>query len=243
MTRIDPKSFYDETMPGKLGPDYEVARWKTEPLRAAQYDMHASALRSVVSAVRGAERILEVGPGPGTWTRMLLTGNPTANYVLVDISHEMLGQARAALSGQSNVSFVESDFLGYTTNQPFDFFFSSRAIEYMPDKQAVARKIASLLRAGGKGAVVTKMPKPFFDRLLGRGVSALHQGQVGPRTFSRALTEAGLKVEGVRIATATVPGIHSPQANRFVFSLLHSMPLLPFLFPFAESYLVTFQKP
>ena len=241
---MDPKSFYNEAMPQKYGSDYEAGRWRATPLLAAQYDMLADMMRrEVVPLVRGAKRVVEVGPGPGTWTKLLLEVNSDARYTLVDISEEMLAQARKGLAGHSNVVFVESDLLALESSQTFDFFFSSRSIEYMPDKHEACRKIASLLAPGAQGALVTKMPKPLFDRLRDRSTSALHKGQISPAQLSRLLSEAGVFVERARIATATVPGFGSAALNRLAYAALKRIPLFfPFTL-FAESYLVTFRRP
>lgn len=231
-------------MPQKLGfgGNYEIGRWKANPLLFAQYQMMSDALtHSAVPFVRHARRVLEIGPGPGTWTKMLLEANPTAQYTLVDISKEMLVQARQNLKEQ-NVSFIESDLIALHSSESFDFVFSSRAVEYM-DKQAALAKIASLLVPGGRGVIVTKMPKPFFDRLKNRSISVLHTEQISPTELAHHLKQSGCIVKKVRIATATLPGFNSALANRFVFSLLHRLPLFFPLTLFAESYLVVFQKP
>ncbi len=240
---MDPKAFYDRTMPAKFGGNYESARWAANSLLRAQYRMLADALRRrVFPLIAHAARVLETGPGPGTWTKLLLEANPSARYTLVDISHEMLTRAQGALADRTNVDFIESDLLAYESSDPYDFFFSSRAIEYMPDKAAAVRKIASLLSPGAAGAVVTKMPKPFFDRVKGR-TSALHVGQIAPKDFICLLEQADLVVERVRIATATFPGIGGARLNSFVYAILKHVPLFFPLSLFAESYLVTFRKP
>ena len=242
--KLDPKTFYNETMPQKLGGDYESARWEKTPLLTAQYRMMMDVLdRLVIPTVRHSTRVLEVGPGPGTWTKLLLEANPGAEYILVDISKEMLAQAREGLTSHANVVFVENDFLAFESSQSFDFFFSSRAIEYMPYKPAAVEKIASLLLPGAQGAIVTKMPKPFFDRLRGRAPRALHGAQIDPAVFTRLLRGSGLVVERVHIATATVPLIGSARLNEFAYRFLKHF---PFFFPLsllAESYIVVFRKP
>lgn len=239
----DPKSFYNNVMPGKVDGDYERARWGANPLLAAQYRMMTDLLgRFVAPSVRTARRVLEVGPGPGTWTKQLLAANPRAAYTLVDISKEMLAQARAELAGEQHVAFVESDLLEFDSSQPFDFFFSSRAIEYMPDKQVVAHKIASLLSQGARGAIITKMPKPFFDRMRGRAPRVLHSSQIRPDALADLLRAEGLGIEKVRIATATVPFLRSARLNTFAYWLLKHIPLVPPLTLFAESYILTFRK-
>src|SRR3989344_22805 len=239
----DPKKFYDSEMTTKLGIDYEAARWKKNALQAAQYEMTANAIRRhVLPVAKSVTRVLEVGPGPGTWTKLMLEANPEAEYTLVDISEKMLGQARATLIARANITFVESDFLAFESPQPFDFFFSSRAIEYMPDKAAAA-KIASLLASGARGAIITKTPKPLFDRLCGRISTDFHSGQITPRALAHELERAGLHVLSRHPVTATVPGFGFKLLNRLAFRLISPLPLVyPFSF-FTESYCIIFQKP
>src|SRR3989344_2570538 len=239
----DPKAFYDSIMPGKLGSNYESARWQQNPLFAAQYQMMINMLHRVVEPLlQHATRVLEVGPGPGTWTVVLREVNPDAAYTLVDISQEMLARARQKLSDHTNISFVESDLVSFDPREHFDFFFSSRAIEYMPNKNATIQKIAHVLTNGGRGAIVTKMPKPLFDALRGRAERPLHSGQMHPRRLAQLLCSHGLRVMNVRIATATVPLLGMAWLNKLMY---HALKGFPFVFPFtlcAESYVVTFQK-
>jgi ubiquinone/menaquinone biosynthesis C-methylase UbiE len=239
---MDPKRFYDSVSPQKFGPDYEKARWDSSPMARAQYLMAADAMRRF--ALPGLERarsIIELGPGPGTWTKLLMEKNPGAAYTLVDISKTMLDQARAALPG-ARVSFIESDWLALKAEKPADYFFSSRAIEYVSDKAEAARVVQRSLAPSGFGVIITKMPKPLFDALRGRGVT-LHGGQIGPAALGRLLANAGLRVTGTTIFSATFPLLGSAALNRGLYALLKHLPLV---FPFelfAESYAIRFKKP
>lgn len=240
---MDPKTFYNTSMPEKYGPVYEQGRWDATPFLKAQYQMMNELLqKKVLPLVAGSMNILEVGPGPGTWTKKLLEAEPNAHYTLVDISSEMLGQSRSALAEHENIEFLESDFVEFQHAPTFNFFFSSRAIEYMPDKKLAVAKIASLLAAGGKGVLITKTPKPGFDRLRGRTISPLHRGQIGPSELARLVRDAGFVVDGVDIATATVPGLHAPLLNKLAYALLSRIPFVRPLFIFSESYLLRFHK-
>lgn len=240
----NPKEFYDTVMPDKLGKDYESARWGTTPLQSAQYDMTAQTVREhVLPCFRNATRVLEVGPGPGTWTKLLLGANPSAVYTLVDISAVMLMQARNFLQQHRNITFVESDLTQFKTEEKFNGFFSSRAIEYMPDKAAAAATISSLLSSGAYGAIITKTPKYFFDRLRGRKVADLHRGQIAPRELAKKLRDAGLEIVGVYPATATVPFVGSVFLNRLAFRLLQRLSAWYPLTLLTESYCVVFRKP
>lgn len=245
MTAVpDPKSFYNETMPRKTGGDYEHARWRTNRILAAQYGMMTDLLHRLVEPkIQQATSILEVGPGPGTWTELLLAANDQASYTLVDISREMLAQAQEKLGGRTNVSLIESDLISFEASQQYEYFFSSRAIEYMSDKRKVCEKISHLLAPGASGAIITKMPKPIFDRLRGRSVSSLHGAQIAPQALVRLLAGTGLVVEGVHIATATMPLIGSASLNELVYWSLKRLSLFFPLSLFAESYIVTFRKP
>lgn len=239
----DPRSFYNRVMPEKYGSDYESARWQANLFLSAQYRMMVDVMnRYVLPSAAHVTRVLEVGPGPGTWTKRLLAVNPSAQYTLVDISSKMLSQAKGSLAGHTNVEFVESDLLLFEALQPYDFFFSSRAIEYMPDKPAVVQKIASSLVPGGCGAIVTKTPKPLFDRMRGRASSTLHSAQIQPGELMRLMRANGLVVEKVRIATATVPLLGSAALNESVYRLFRHFPLFFPLTLLSESYLVTFRK-
>ena len=231
-------------MPAKQGEDYEHARWDATSLLAAQRWMMERVLaRMVAPRLRGKRRILEIGPGAGTWTKYCLAIEPDGDYTLLDISREMLIRAEQALAGKQNIQYTEGDVLSYTSERPFDFIFSSRAIEYVDDKSALATQLAFLLEQGGEGVLITKMPKLFFDWLRGRSGRAFHSGQVNPARLTALLREAGFTITSVRIATATVPAFHSPTLNKIVFTLLSFLPLFPPFTLFAESYLISFKKP
>lgn len=230
-------------MPGKQGQDYEHARWHATPLLEAQFAMMTKTLAKVaVPPVTHASSILEVGPGPGTWTKMLLVANPTARYVLLDISREMLDRARQTLAAHQGITYIEEDLANYVPEEKHDFFFSSRALEYMPDKQKALSVIAHALVTGGEGVIITKMPKELFYKLRGRVVPEFHRGQIAPRALAQCLRANGLEVQGVRIATATVPGIQSAWLNQLVHKVLLSIPLVPLVSMFAESYAIHFRK-
>ncbi|MBI3573835.1 class I SAM-dependent methyltransferase [Candidatus Kaiserbacteria bacterium] len=240
----DPKKFYNERMPHKLGADYEHARWHANAFQEAQYAMMQEVMRSsVIPLAKDARRILEVGPGSGTWTKFLLKANETAEYTLLDISAEMLSRAQASLPHSSPVSYVENDFLAYESAEKFDLIFSSRALEYIPDKPAAVRKIASLLLPNGTAVIITKMPKPFFEKVSGRKTPDLHTGQIAPPGLIRLFQENGLRLRLVRIATATLPGFKSPFLNRITHQLLSGLPLIAPFRIFAESYIIVASKP
>lgn len=235
------RRIYNTTVEQDFEGKYEYNRWFKTPLAEAGYRMTRHAVERGLSGAPFS-RCLELGPGAGTWTKLLLAHAPAADYDLVDISSAMLANARAAIGGRENVCFFESDFLDFKPQQEYDFFFSSRAIEYFPDKELVIKKIVELLVPGGRGLVITKQPKYWRKKFLGKPVRGLHQNQIASQTLVRLLEKYGLRVESVFVGTAFMPFHAHPKFSELLYAALSKLPYTPLSKLFAESYCVTFKK-
>ncbi len=243
MSGLDPKTFYDSVMPEKFGGDYEHKRWHETKLKEVGYRQTRDAIvRHLFSRQENLGTILELGPGPGVWTKLLLERYPRAEITAVDISREMLERARHALSS-GRVEFVESDIITFMNEKKYDLVFSSRMLEYVPDKRVFAQKVATFLAEEGRGALITKMPHYQRDKLLGRSVPEFHRGQITPDDLARQFREVGLRVEGVYPVTISVPLLQSAFMNRFMGKILCRFPMNPISAFFSESYLIVFTKP
>ena len=245
MEHTNVKKFYNDVMPGKFGDDYEYQRWFSNPIQKAGYDLTKIAIERHVThgEARTPERILELGPGAGTWTKLLVARFPQAEVDLVDISKEMLARAEKALGENPHIRYVESDILEWTPESEYAYFFSSRVLEYIHDKKAFCAKIFSALTPGGGGFLITKMPHYARERLLGRKTSELHQGQIGPAALRDALRSAGFIDVDCYPVTMSVPLFHSSRLNFFVGKFFGRFTLDPVSIFFAESYCVVFRKP
>lgn len=241
MTDEKGSEFYKSLSSEKTKGDYQKSRWDTPMGRAHFETTRHTIVENAFPIARGMHTFLEVGAGPATWTRYFVETHPDARFTLVDISEEMLAQARQALQN-GTVEYIHSDFMEYTSGHHFDFFFSSRALEYFEDKAGFARKVASLLKSGGTGFVVTKCAHPWRDMLRGRKLPERHAHQTTPRALSRALRSAGLEITGVGVAAVTTPLVHSPALNTFLWKILRLVP--SFLIPMgiAESFYLSFKK-
>ena len=185
---------------------------------------------------------LELGSGAGTWTKLFLEKCPDAKFDLVDISGEMLDQAKENLGSYQNIRYFEADFLDFKPDKQYDLFFSSRALEYVPDKKRAVLKIAGLLRSGGRGFIITKTPKYLRARVFGRKIPRLHQGQIAPRKLKQLLSEAGFKNIAIYPATMSFPLFKSPKLNRLLFKVFYKHGLNFLSEFFSESYCVKFEK-
>ncbi len=236
------RGFYNRSVPGKYANNYEHERWFKNDIQRAGYSMTLEAIRHSLAGI-DYEDCLELGPGAGTWTEILLGLRPDARYDLVDISSAMLDLARKKLGEKANIRFIEADFLQLAPEMKYDLFFSSRAIEYLPDKAAVSGKIAGLLRPGGAGFIITKEPHYLRQKLLGRSVPELHRGQIAHNQLARMLESCGLEIIRIRPATVSVPAIKSPGLNKLAFRLLSRFPINPLSRVLSESYCIMFKKP
>lgn len=243
MPSDDVKEKYNTLVGQELRGQYEKRRWFSDAVQTAAFRMTQSAIQTHALGKPFAQ-YLEVGPGPGTWTKEFLAFAPQAFFHLVDISEAMIKVAKKELGEKGNVKCTMSDFLKFSTDgEKYDLFFSSRAIEYMDDKNAVVKKVVTLLDHGGRGIIITKTPKYFRSKLLRRKTSAFHRGQVSPRVLVKLLCDAGCTAVAAYPVTVSVPLFHSPSLNLRLYRFVGKRSLNFFSQFFSESYLVTFTKP
>lgn len=222
---------------------YEKARWTQTPIAKAHKKMHHTMVANRVGPfLRGAKTYLEIGPGPGTWTKVLLAFKKDLDVTLVDISESMLKEAAEAVAPHP-VRIEAGDFLDWDRKgRTFDFVFSSRAIEYFSDKKRACKKIQEALVSGGRGVLITKNPHRFRDTLLLRGQSALHGGQLTPYELKECLEKAGLRVLSMYPVTMTLPLFRSPTASTLLWQCVGKLRLSFVNSWAAESYAVFFEK-
>ncbi|MDO8183821.1 MAG: methyltransferase domain-containing protein [bacterium] len=238
------KEHYDQEVLAASGGHYEDYRWFKNPLQAAGFEMTKNAVAKYLLNNERllAANILEIGPGPGTWTELLLKRFPSTQFTLVDISRQMLKEAEARLSGRGQFTFVNGDFTAYQPAVKFDLIFSSRAIEYPEDKKTFIANIANLLVPGGTGFIITKTPHYKREWLKGRRVPSRHRRQLSPRAFKRLLTDSGLTFLGLYPVTASVPFFNSPRLNLWTAKVVSYWPLNFITINLTESYAIKFAK-
>jgi SAM-dependent methyltransferase len=245
MVNKDAKTFYNDVMPEKIGADYEHERWFKNPIQEAGYDLTKSAITRHVLDDDSLHpvRVLELGPGAGTWTKLLIARFPDAYFDLLDISKEMLARAQKAIGQRERVHTIESDVLMWQPEGKYDYFFSSRVLEYIDDKKKFCAKIFSALDVGGRGFLITKMPHYERERFFGRKSSKFHKGQITPGALRDQLLAAGFIDVDCYPVTTSIPFVHSASLNLTVGKFFARFTLGPISVFFAESYCVLFRKP
>lgn len=235
------KEVFDKTVSKKYKDDYEFERWFRTHRDWLDYYMTHESIENLLKNLDFSE-CLEVGPGPGTWTKLLFKKNPEANYHLFDISKEMEKQFRLEMRQHTNISYKVQDFMEAEIEKgSYDLFFSSRAIEYFEDKESLFHKISLSLRDGGRGIIVTKN-RGFGFR---RDNRKHHSGQLDSRELESLLNRSGLKVEVLYPAVFRLPIIDrfSPIFSKKFYKSQSQKPYKGWMKYFVESFIVSFYKP
>ena len=96
-------------------------------------------------------RVLEIGCGAGRLTRAL--SGMFGEVHAVDVSGEMIAQARKALADRSNVHLYQNNGcdLSVIPNVAFDFAYSAIVFQHIPSREIIetyVREVARLLKPG-----------------------------------------------------------------------------------------------
>jgi trans-aconitate 2-methyltransferase len=108
-----------------------------------------------------AERIADLGCGPGNSTALLVDRYPDAEVIGLDSSPDMLQQARARLPG---CRFIHADLANWTPAEPIDLLFANGSLQWVPDHQATLHRLLEALPANGVLAV--QMPDNMHEPAL-----------------------------------------------------------------------------
>ena len=237
------KNYYDNFLT-QLPSDYMSARWFSSPATQLDYNQTNHVLSSIMDSLE-SETTLEVGPGDGVWTNLLIP--KTKKLTLLDQSVEMIKRAKERLEKKTDkITFINNDFLQYETTDRYDLIFAIRCFEYFEDKEIAMAKFASLLKAGGRVVVVTKNPEHI--RMSEVQSRDLHRGQISQADMEALFKKHGFSLE--RTMSATWRCKASNLIMRSVFRALHWLHVTSnglFRIPivskrFTESYVYVAQK-
>ena len=109
---------------------------------------------AVADATEGmhVSRILELGTGTGETARRVLAKHPGARLVGLDVSDEMLAEARRVLPPDRVEDLIVSGIEDPLPDGPFDLVVSSLVIHHLdgPGKADLFRRAAAVLSPGGR---------------------------------------------------------------------------------------------
>jgi trans-aconitate 2-methyltransferase len=118
-----------------------------------------------------AERVIDLGCGPGNSTALLVARYPDAEVTGLDSSPDMLAKARARLP---QCAFIQADLARWTPPERTNLLFANASFQWLPDHPAVLRRMLQALPAGGVLAVqmpdnVDEPALVLMSQVAGRG--------------------------------------------------------------------------
>lgn len=233
------KEFYDKNKALKEG-NYEYFRWFSSKKKRVQYKFTTYSLLFHLRDIE-FDNCLDIGCGPGTWTKLLLKKYPNAKFTCLDISKEMLNQFKKT-NNEKRITFVVDAFTDKNFKNKYDFIISSRSIEYMENKPKVINKIYDLLKENGKGIIVTSPPHPLIlniKRFFGKKINYYHTRRISVKQMRYLLKEAGFKK--IKVYPILFSDF-SLVPRKFLFKFLYKKSWGVLSKMFASGYIVKFQK-
>ncbi len=102
------------------------------------------------------KRIVDLGCGTGSGTRLMQARWPAAHLTGVDGSADMLAKARADATG---IHWIEADLNTWRPDGPVDLIFSNAALHWLDDHDKLFPRLLDMLSPGGQLAV--QMPRNY----------------------------------------------------------------------------------
>ena len=142
-----------------------------------------------------AGRVIEVGAGDGTVTRLLLE-SPSTHVIALEPAPDRAARLEAAFAGEARVEVVAgtSAALAPDTDAGGTTILYVNVLEHVPDDVAELRRAAALAGRGGRVCLfVPAMPALYarLDRELG------HHRRYTPASLRQVAEAAGLRVERI----------------------------------------------
>lgn len=137
----------DTTKAGKPPTEWDAASY--DRLSAPQFSWGVQVLERL--RLGGSETVMDAGCGTGRLTALLLERLPRGRVVAVDLSQNMLEEARARLKPRfaGRVEFIRSDLASLPFGKALDGVFSTAAFHWVPDHPRLFRGLYESLKPGG----------------------------------------------------------------------------------------------
>lgn len=152
--------------------------------------------------------VLELGSGPGFFTKKLLEHLPNSSVTAVEINPVWLDLAKEYLQGRASkrLRIIEASIMdtGLPDNS-IDFAIARFLFQYLPDPEGAAKEVIRLLKPGGKLAIIDTdkefssileppIPElePIMNKVLQLQASKGGNGLIG-RRLGRILQAVGFK--------------------------------------------------
>jgi trans-aconitate 2-methyltransferase len=115
-------------------------------------DERTRPIRDLLAAVptAKADRVADIGCGPGNSTEILAARYPGAAVIGVDNSPDMIAAAKKRLP---HIHFKEASIEEWSEPEPLGVILSNAALQWVPNHEMLMPRLVSLLEPGGSLAV------------------------------------------------------------------------------------------
>lgn len=197
--------------------------------------------------LRGHEKVLDVGCGPGGATLKLAQLLPCGEVWGVDITDEMLeiAQQRARAQRLQNVQFRKEDAMALSfPDETFDIVFSSYLLPWVPQVDRALREMQRVLKPGGKLGIITSAPGSYglFYKALAalidhyreyyRGVSA--EELIGAKRFTASEMQGKLLEIGLCPVKLWYTGYEEPTTPELYLKKINTVTAELYLAPLPQ---------
>ena len=183
---------------------YESRFWRRSPLFAALFGISFEREYSLITAaanLKGDERLLDLGCGPGIYARRFARRLPRGHVTGIDLSAPMLRYAskRAQTDGLTNLQLIRGDAMELPfRSEAFRAVNCCGALHLFPDPGHVLKEIHRVLGAGGSLTLATfrhaENPLARLRADIRRQLYGL--GSFSANDLNSMLTTAGFYVSG-----------------------------------------------
>ena len=150
--------------------------------------------------LNGDETVMDAGCGTGRLIALLLERLPRGRVAAVDLSQNMLEEARSHLSPRfgGRVEFIRADLAWLPFDGAFDGVFSNAAFHWVPDHARLFRSLFESLKTGGwlvaqcgGGPNVARLMRRASVLMASEPYAAYFSGWKDTKVFADEMTTAG----------------------------------------------------
>jgi len=166
---------------------------------ASDYDSHARVQKIVAQRLAeriagldlpAAPRILEIGCGTGFLTEALLARGLGGDWLITDISPQMIERCRLRVGESANRRFAVLDGEYGTADGSFDLICSSLAMQWFEDQPAAFARMGGWLAPGGHCMATTLGAGSFAEWRAAHAIEGLEPGTPRFLTASELCAQA-----------------------------------------------------
>lgn len=133
------------------------------------FDDFYSVAISIIETNKESPRVLDIGAGTGLFSSFIKEKFPKAKITLIDISENMLEQAKTRFKEDEHIDYLIADYSVHEFEDKFDIVVSSLSIHHLTDeaKKKLFDKIHFILNPDGVFINADQVlgQTPFIDSL------------------------------------------------------------------------------